>query len=324
MNELIEKYLKVLLLDSNQTITLEDIDNNFKKLSKIYHPDVCIKAYKDGKMFILITEAKNYLSENITDVNQYILSRRNKNEQTINNSRTDHISNPYHIDNTNINLIRIKHIDNIKNINNLYNDRLINDNVFYSMIESELIKLKSSFLSNDKLFISIIFSFISYIIFFICSCTIIVAERFLFSFIDELSFMDISSGLLGIVAILTAINFIICLIIKNKKIIKFLFIVSFFYLLVPILNIFFPFDFICCPGDYMGSIFIIIVLLILVIISYIFVLYQLNNKTNKDKNINLNINEYGYYLFEFKNLLNLHFINEYQYNELISFIDIYK
>ena len=59
------------LLDEN-TITEEIIRSQFRKLTKVYHPDVAPQAFKDGKKFRKIKEANDYLVSHIDDANIYL------------------------------------------------------------------------------------------------------------------------------------------------------------------------------------------------------------------------------------------------------------
>lgn len=65
-------YLNLLELPTNKPITEEDVQSSYRKLSKIYHPDVANDRYKDGKKFIQLQEAREYLISNISEVNSLI------------------------------------------------------------------------------------------------------------------------------------------------------------------------------------------------------------------------------------------------------------
>ena len=73
------KYLKVLGLSTTGPVDENEIKKAFRNKAKIYHPDTCEVRYKDGKMFILIQEAKDYLLENLDYINNSNYSQ-NKND----------------------------------------------------------------------------------------------------------------------------------------------------------------------------------------------------------------------------------------------------
>ncbi|MCR4898419.1 MAG: J domain-containing protein, partial [Acholeplasmatales bacterium] len=76
ISEIIE-YIVVLELDIKKPYTYDDVENNYKQLSKIYHPDTAIKRYKDGKKFMLLNEARAYLIDNFEYVNKLIINNYN-------------------------------------------------------------------------------------------------------------------------------------------------------------------------------------------------------------------------------------------------------
>jgi len=66
-------YLEILELNNLPKISVDDINNKFRQLSKKYHPDVtAINSYKDGNMFIEIKEARDYILSNLIFVNKYL------------------------------------------------------------------------------------------------------------------------------------------------------------------------------------------------------------------------------------------------------------
>lgn len=76
MKTIIE-YLKILNLDSyEKALSDSDINLQFRKLAKEYHPDK--GKYKDDVMMKKINGAKEFLRSNLAEVNNYILSRKNK------------------------------------------------------------------------------------------------------------------------------------------------------------------------------------------------------------------------------------------------------
>ena len=299
----IERYLKILLLDSHNTISVADIETNYKKLVKIYHPDTCIDAYKDGKMFIEITNAKDYLINNINSVNEYI---RNKNfnskttRNTTNNSNSQSYSktNEYTTRHDKVNETRKNLILDIRAINDLAKNRIITINSVRAFVHEKVKLLNDTFKIISKPWAAIIVSFVAFALFFIASCTAIVASRD-YGWYGWYTFMDITSGTLGLVAILTGVNMILSLILKDLKIIKKLYYFSSAYLLLPVINLVFPMEFIRDPGDYNANIFAIIFLLIITIFSYGFVFKKLKDSSSKS---DLTISEYGYYTIEIENL----------------------
>ena len=55
-------------LETTANLTPELIKLRYRKLSKIYHPDQAAPQYKNGKHFILLTEAKDYLLNNLSNL----------------------------------------------------------------------------------------------------------------------------------------------------------------------------------------------------------------------------------------------------------------
>lgn len=78
------KYLTLLELNFNKPITEDIINCEFRKLSQVYHPDVAKARYSDGKKFIELQEARNYLIENLTFANNLILNGFNTNDNSYN------------------------------------------------------------------------------------------------------------------------------------------------------------------------------------------------------------------------------------------------
>lgn len=66
--------LTILELPLNQTVTLEIVNSQYKKLAKIYHPDVANSRYRDGAKFKELKVAQEYLLANINYVNRLIAS----------------------------------------------------------------------------------------------------------------------------------------------------------------------------------------------------------------------------------------------------------
>lgn len=81
--------LTLLEISINQTLTVELINNQYRKLAKIYHPDVANSRYIDGIKFKELKQAQEYLIDNINCVNGMIQSgfssvNTNNNENTNN------------------------------------------------------------------------------------------------------------------------------------------------------------------------------------------------------------------------------------------------
>ena len=74
----IMKYLTLLELENETKIDEQMIQRNFRKLAFMYHPDRADERYKDGKRFIELQQAREYLVSNIIVVNR-ILSNRSSN-----------------------------------------------------------------------------------------------------------------------------------------------------------------------------------------------------------------------------------------------------
>jgi uncharacterized metal-binding protein YceD (DUF177 family)/uncharacterized protein YktA (UPF0223 family) len=75
-NDLIKviSYLTLLELSTDLKINEEQVKTAYRQLSKIYHPDLSNEKYKDGKKFIQLQEAKDYLINNLAYVNRLIAS----------------------------------------------------------------------------------------------------------------------------------------------------------------------------------------------------------------------------------------------------------
>lgn len=69
---IIIQYVTLLELDIKNEITVKEINDQYRRLAKIYHPDVANSRYNDGKKFKELNNAKTYLIENIEIVNMYI------------------------------------------------------------------------------------------------------------------------------------------------------------------------------------------------------------------------------------------------------------
>ena len=66
------RYIQLLELNDDEDITIEDVNNAYRQLSKIYHPDIANSRYGDGKKFVELQEAKDYLLENIEEVKHLV------------------------------------------------------------------------------------------------------------------------------------------------------------------------------------------------------------------------------------------------------------
>lgn len=67
-------YLNIMELPLDAPINEDIVNNAYRKLVKIYHPDVANDRYKDGIKFIELKKAREYLLNNITYVNSVIKS----------------------------------------------------------------------------------------------------------------------------------------------------------------------------------------------------------------------------------------------------------
>lgn len=65
-------YLNILELPNDNLITSDQVNEAYRKLSHIYHPDVANARYKDGKKFVELKDAHDYLIDNIDYVNNLI------------------------------------------------------------------------------------------------------------------------------------------------------------------------------------------------------------------------------------------------------------
>lgn len=69
MDTKLKKYLSIMELESTANLTPDIIKLSYRKLSRKYHPDQAAPQYRDGKQFILLTEAKDYLLANLSFLN---------------------------------------------------------------------------------------------------------------------------------------------------------------------------------------------------------------------------------------------------------------
>lgn len=68
----IMKYLILLELENENKIDEQMIQKSFRELSFIYHPDMAEERYKDGKRFVELQQAREYLISNISYVNNIL------------------------------------------------------------------------------------------------------------------------------------------------------------------------------------------------------------------------------------------------------------
>ena len=71
----IMKYLTLLELDNENKVDEQLIQKKFRELSFTYHPDLADEKYKDGKRFVELQEAREYLISNITYVNKILFNK---------------------------------------------------------------------------------------------------------------------------------------------------------------------------------------------------------------------------------------------------------
>lgn len=69
---IIIQYLTLMELDIHAPISEEIIQREYRRLAKIYHPDVANLRYKDGNKFKELNAARAYLITNLDKVNNYI------------------------------------------------------------------------------------------------------------------------------------------------------------------------------------------------------------------------------------------------------------
>lgn len=67
------RYIQLLELNEDEDITIDDIKDSYRQLSKIYHPDIANKRYTDGKKFTELKDAHDYLIEYIDDIKNMVL-----------------------------------------------------------------------------------------------------------------------------------------------------------------------------------------------------------------------------------------------------------
>ena len=66
------RYIQLLELNEDEDITEEDIRNAYKQLSRIYHPDISNKRYIDGKKFVELKDAHDYLLKHIDQIRNLV------------------------------------------------------------------------------------------------------------------------------------------------------------------------------------------------------------------------------------------------------------
>ncbi len=85
-------YLNLLELSLSNKLTKETVEKQYRTMSHIYHPDVSAKYYKDGKKFIQLKEAYNFVINNIDYVNK-LIENNFSSEESINQSRNTFSTN---------------------------------------------------------------------------------------------------------------------------------------------------------------------------------------------------------------------------------------
>lgn len=68
---LIFNYLSVLAIPTDSDFSINDIENHYRMLSKMYHPDMK-KVHNSNERFILIKEARDFLVNNFVEIKQII------------------------------------------------------------------------------------------------------------------------------------------------------------------------------------------------------------------------------------------------------------
>ena len=199
-------------------------------------------------------------------------------------------------------------IKDIKAIYELDRKNILTPNSVKAFIHEKVILLNESFTLKKKPLIEIIFSILAFILFFLCSCLIDVGG---------LTLMDISGKIMWIVGVLTIVNMILSLFIKDLKIVKILYYLTSFYLLLPIVNLLFPSMFINLKLDYNINILVLILTLILTIVSYVFVLIGLNRKS-------LGLKDIEYFIIEINKLHKEGIITSLDFHTLLDTLNSIK
>ena len=91
--KLIVKYLTLLELPLDKFLTIEKVKENYRKLSHVYHPDAANERYKDGKKFIELKEAYEYVINHINEINKEMGNEGPK--QTVEDSQPKTQNEPY-------------------------------------------------------------------------------------------------------------------------------------------------------------------------------------------------------------------------------------
>ena len=79
---MIEKYYKILEFQLDSVLTEELIKSQYRKVVKKYHPDTCAEEYKDGKDFLLLKEAYDFLLQNFESLN-LVMRIKDETDRTI-------------------------------------------------------------------------------------------------------------------------------------------------------------------------------------------------------------------------------------------------
>ena len=76
--------LTILELPFNERLTIAIVKENYQRLSHIYHPDTAKEKYQDGRKFIELKNAYDFVTDNIDKINKAI--RNGSLNQTVDNS----------------------------------------------------------------------------------------------------------------------------------------------------------------------------------------------------------------------------------------------
>lgn len=86
-------YLNIIELPNDKPISTDIVNESYRKLSHIYHPDVANARYKDGKKFVELKEAREYLLKNLSYINDLIrngFSNSSSKSSSSNNNQEDY------------------------------------------------------------------------------------------------------------------------------------------------------------------------------------------------------------------------------------------
>ena len=65
----------ILQLNQGEEIDLDYLKRQFRKFAKVYHPDTADEQYRDGEMFKKLKVAFDFASNNIDEINDYLMQK---------------------------------------------------------------------------------------------------------------------------------------------------------------------------------------------------------------------------------------------------------